>query len=228
MSDNIPAGQVVQGRNMSEVETILGFLGASPDWYRFFELAGERGCGRTTRDPAMAWLLPSDFLEEPITEDRMKEMTFMRMAEDGAMTMVTFAMNPDMGCGRLVKVSGQPMGILPGFMPSVPDSVAICLDWMFYAHVIAERHNIDNYTVLNAHVGRERYNGTVAVGNREDGPEYCCRLGQSVAQAQEQSVVAPEVRMVPDREGCGDVQRMVEDAGSDDEFEDDCGLFSED
>ena len=82
--------------------------------------------------------------------------------------------------------------------------------------------------VLNAHVGRERYNGTVAVGNREDGPEYCCRLGQSVAQAQEQSVVAPEVRMVPDREVGGDVQRMVEDAGSDDEFEDDCGLFSED
>ena len=96
MSDNIPTGQVMQGRNMSEVETILGFLGASLDWYRFFELAGERGCGKTTRDPAMAWLLPSDF-----TDDRMKEITFMRMAEDGAMTMVTFAINPDMGCGRL-------------------------------------------------------------------------------------------------------------------------------
>ena len=93
MSDNIPNGQVVQGRNVSEVETILGFLGASSDWYRFFELAGERGCGRTTRDPAMVWC----FLEEPITDDRMKEITFMRMAEDGAMTMVTFAINPDMG-----------------------------------------------------------------------------------------------------------------------------------
>ena len=99
MSDNIPTGQVVQGCNVSEVETILGFLGASSDWYRFFELAGERGCGKTMRDPAMAWLLPLDFLEEPITDDRMKEITFMRMAEDGAVTMVTFAINPDMGCG---------------------------------------------------------------------------------------------------------------------------------
>ena len=102
----------------------------------------------------MAWFLPSDFLEEPITDDRMKEITFMRMAEDGAMTMVTFAINPDMGCGRLVKVSGQLMGLLPGFMPSVPDSVVICLDWMFYAHVVAERHNIESYTVLNGYVGR--------------------------------------------------------------------------
>ena len=94
MSDNIPTGQVVQGRNVSEVETILGFLGASSDWYRFFKLAGERGCGRTTRDLAMAWFLPSDFLEEPVTDDRMEEMMFMQMAEDGAMTMVTFAINP--------------------------------------------------------------------------------------------------------------------------------------
>ena len=42
MSD-IPTAQVVQGRNVGEVETILGFLNASPDWYRFFEMVGERG-----------------------------------------------------------------------------------------------------------------------------------------------------------------------------------------
>ena len=53
---------------------------------------------------------------------------------------------------------------------------------------------------------RERYDGVVAIDNREDGPEYCCRLGQSVAQAQEQTLVAPEVRMVPSQEVCGHVK----------------------
>ena len=41
----------------------------------------------------------TDFLEEPMMDDRMKEITFICMSEDGTMMMVTFAINPDMGYG---------------------------------------------------------------------------------------------------------------------------------
>ena len=69
MSSNIPTAQVVQGCSVGKVETVLGFLGASSDWYRFFEMAGERGSGRTTKDPAMVWLLPADYSVEPVMDD---------------------------------------------------------------------------------------------------------------------------------------------------------------
>ena len=158
-------------------------------------MAGERGCGRTTRDPAIAWFLLADYFSELETEVGWKEITFMRLAENGVMNIITFAFSPEMGYGRLVKFTEDPLG----FLPSVPDCIAIALDWMFEAQMVADKHDVGSYTELNARISPHRYDGVVAIGNREDGPEYCCRLGRSISQAQQPVVVTPEVRMVPEQ-----------------------------
>ena len=63
--------------------------------------------------------------------------------------------------------------------------------------MVVDKHDVGSYTKLNARMAPDRYDGVVAIGNNEDGPEYCCRLSRLISQVQEQVVVTPEVRMVP-------------------------------